>query len=131
MFSWAQLRRLGPVLLGFVLLAQAAGIVPLMSMYVQHAVETEQDVAADLANGGRVAHVHHHHAHRDGAQHEHGATDPNDQCCTLHHLIGVLPKASGALRSGLTRSIVAVPPRSLFSTEPGTLERPPKSLLSI
>ena len=96
MLSLAKLLRLGPLLLGLILLAQAAGIVPLISIHIQHAFENEQDIAADLAESGRVKHVHQHHAHHDGGQHEHGANDPNDQCCTLHHhLVGVFPIAAG------------------------------------
>jgi hypothetical protein len=132
MLSLAKLRRLGPLLLGLILLVQAAGIVPLISIHIQHAFENEQDIAADLAESGNVKHVHHHHAHHDGGQHEHGANDPNDQCCTLHHhLAGVLPIASNASQSDLTASIVAVPRRSLVGTDPGMLERPPKLTLSI
>jgi hypothetical protein len=76
--------------------------------------------------------VHHHHANYNHGPHEHGATDPNDQCCTLHHhLAGVLTIPSSAGRSGPTVSIVAVPPHSLSGTDPQTLERPPKLPLSI
>ncbi len=132
MFSLAQLRRLGPVLLGLLFLAQAAGIVPLITIHIQHAFENEQDIAADLSETGKVTHVHHHHAHHDGGQHEHGSNDPNDQCCTLHHhLAGVVPLASSASRSSLTVPIAAVPPRLLVGTEPGSPERPPKLPLSI
>jgi hypothetical protein len=125
-FSLTQLRRLGPLLLGLLLLAQAVGVVPMISLHIQHAFESGQDIAADLADSGRVNHVHHHHAHHDG-QHEHGANDPNDQCCTLHHhLAGVLPIASSAARSGLTAPVITPAPLSLAATDPGTLERPPK-----
>jgi hypothetical protein len=132
MFSLAQLRRLGPLLLGLILFAQAAGIVPLISVHLQHALENEQDIAADLADGGRVNHVHHHHAHHDGDRHEHGTNDPSDQCCTLHHhLAGVLPIARSAGGRALSVSIVALAPRSLSGTDPDTLERPPKPSSSI
>jgi hypothetical protein len=127
MFLLARLRKFGPLLLGLVLVAQAVAIVPLISTHLQHAFETEQDVAADIAEGGEVQHVHHHHAHHDGAQHEHGRADPNDQCCTLHnHLAGVLPVAGGASRSSVTAAIVATPSSSLSSAARGALERPPK-----
>jgi len=113
-------------------LAQAAGVVPLITTHIRHAFETEQDIAADLSATGRVAHVHHHHDHQDGGQHEHGSNDPNDQCCTLHHhLAGVLPIASSASRNGLTVAVAAILPRSLAGTEPGSPERPPKLPLSI
>jgi hypothetical protein len=132
MFLLARLRQLGPLLLGLVLLTQAVAIVPLISIHLQHAFENEQDMAVDLAQGGEVHHVHHHHAHHDGGQHEHGSSDPNDQCCTLHnHLAGVLPVAGSARRKGLTAAVVAIPSSSLSGTDPGALERPPKLPLSI
>jgi hypothetical protein len=132
MFSLTELRRLGPLLLGLILLAQAVAIIPLISIHIQHAFENAQDIAADLAEGSQVDHVHHHHAHSAGGGHEHGASDPNDPCCTLHHhLTGVLPIAGNPRLSDLTAPIVPVPPRSLSSADPGALERPPKLPLSI
>lgn len=132
MFSLIQLRRFGPLLLGLLLLAQGAGVVPLISAHIQHAFEQEQDIAADLSETGKVTHVHHHHIHHDGGQHEHGSNDPNDQCCTLyHHMAGVLSIASSVSRNDLTVSVAAVPPRSLVGIEPCSLERPPKLPLSI
>jgi hypothetical protein len=145
MFSLARLRclgslRLGSALLGLVLLAQAAAVVPLIGISVQHAFENAQDIAADLsfdlgddlADGGATVHVHHHHVHHDGGRHDHGGTDPNDPCCTLQHLTGVLPVAVSAGRNGLTASVAVVPFRSsLAGIDPAALERPPKPLLSI
>ena len=132
MFSLVQLRRLGPWLLGLLLLAQAAAVAPLIGAHIQHAFENDQDIAADLAETGKITHVHHHHVHHDGGQHEHGSNDPNDQCCTVHHhLAGVLSIASSASRSDLTVSIAAVPLRPLLGIEPGSPERPPKFPLSI
>jgi len=126
-FWFAQLQRLGPFLVVLFVLAQAAGIAPLISTHIQHALENEQDIAADLGDSGRIDHVHHHHAHHDSAKHEHRTRDPNDQCCTLHHhLAGVIPMAASVAQRGLTLSIVAVPPRSLVRIDPKRLERPPK-----
>lgn len=127
-----RLRQYGPLLLGLALLVQAVAIVPLISTQLQHAFESEQDMAADVAEAGGVHHVHRHHAHRDGGQHEHGSTDPNDQCCTLHnHMAGVLPVAGGAGPSGLTAALVADPFRSLSGADPGAPERPPRLPLPI
>jgi hypothetical protein len=131
-FSLAQLRRLGPFFVVLFVLAHAAGIAPLISTHIQHALENEQDIAADQGESSRINHVHHHHAHHDSAKHEHGTSDPNDQCCTLHHhLAGVIPLATGGAQHGLTLSVVAVPPRSLIGIAPKRLERPPKLQLSI
>jgi hypothetical protein len=47
-FSLAQLRCFGPLLLALFVLAQVAGVVPLISTHIQHALRTEQDIAADL-----------------------------------------------------------------------------------
>jgi len=128
MFSLAQLRRLGPSLLGLLLLAQVAGIVPLITTGIQHAFENDRDVAADVAATGGIAHVHHHHARHEGEEpHRHDSSDPNDQCCTLlHHLAGVLPLATEPSRSGLTIPVTAALPGVLLGTEPGSPERPPK-----
>jgi len=132
MLSSIDIRRFGPWLLGLFLLAQAAGVMPLIGVHIQHAFENEQDIAADLSQSGKVTHVHHHHVHHGGGQHEHGSTDPYDQCCTLHHhLTGVVPIASALTRRGSTAPRVEAPPRSLVGTDHGTLERPPKLRLSI
>jgi hypothetical protein len=126
-FSLAQLRCFGPLLLALFVLAQVAGVVPLIRTHIQHALETEQEIAADLGQKGSTDHVHHHHARHDNGPHEHGANDPNDQCCTLHHhLAGVIPIASLASQRDLRLSIIVVPRRSLAGIDPRTLERPPK-----
>jgi hypothetical protein len=131
MFSLAHIRRIGPLLLGLFVFAQAAGIMPLISTHIQHAFENEQDIAADRDESGGIKHVHHHHSHHDG-QHEHGANDPTDQCCTLHHhLAGVVPIASGARQHALMVSLVESPLPSLVGTDPGTPKRPPKLPSSI
>jgi hypothetical protein len=131
-FSLTRLRCLGPVLLGFFVLAQVAAIVPLISTHIQHALETEQDIAVGLRESGGINHVHHHHLHHDSAQHEHSTNDANDQCCTLHHhLAGVMPMARGASGSGSAVPIVALPPRSLVGIDPNKLERPPKLPFSV
>lgn len=132
MFSLARLRCLGPALLGLFVLAQAAGIVPLISAHIQHALKTEQDIAADLRESGEVHHVHHHHLRDNSGQHEHSTSDPGDQCCTLHHhLAGLVPIAGGASGNCSTVPIVALVPRSLVGIDPSKLERPPKLRLSI
>jgi len=132
MFSLVQLRRFGPLLLGLFVFAQAAGIMPLVSIHVQHALESVQDIAVDLGESGRVTHIHHHHAHPAGGQHEHGANDPNDQCCTVHHhLAGVVPLAMSATHHSLAVAVITVPLPSLIGIDPSAAERPPKLPLSI
>jgi hypothetical protein len=134
MISWHARRRLGRWLLGLFLIAQLAGVVPLVAVHLEHAIASEQDAAADSGDVGdpahAVIHVHHHHVHHGGGPHDHGASDPNDQCCTLHHhLTGVLPAAAPARAADLVvAAIVALPPAPLVPADPGLLERPPKHL---
>src|SRR5215510_5753952 len=87
-----KLRRFAPWLLGLFLIAQFAAVVPLLMTDLRHDIETESDIADDLAATGTLNHVHSHHKDQTGAQHDHTGVDMNDQCCTIHHhLAGVLP----------------------------------------
>jgi hypothetical protein len=121
-------RRFGCWLLGLYVIAQLAGVVPLVSVHLQHVVAGEQDIAADGADTGAAAHVHHHHVHQSSGHHDHGAADPSDQCCTLHHhLAGVLPYAAGASgRDLVVAAIVSPLPATFVPSDPGLPERPPK-----
>jgi hypothetical protein len=132
MISWYARRRLGRWLLGLFLIAQLAGVVPLVTVHLEHAIASEQDAAADSGDGAAVGHAHHHHVHHGSGPHDHGASDPNDQCCTLHHhLTGVLPEAAPDRAVDLVVAAVVSPlPAPLAPAEPGLLERPPK-LLSV
>jgi len=133
MMSPTTKRRIGPWLLGLFFLAQIAGIVPLVGAHLQHIIETQRDIASDLADTGVANHVHRHHANHDHDRHDHGVSDSTDQCCTLHHhLAGVVPSiAGGILRGNLMALLMAFPPSSLEGAEPTLLERPPKLPLSI
>jgi hypothetical protein len=128
MISLATLRRFGPWLLGLFLTAQVAGILPLATAHIQHALESQRAIADELATSGVVDRGHEQHGH-----HRHGAPDVNDQCCTSHHhLAGILPFAGSIDRSSLlTAPIVPLPPPSLTTADPGLPERPPKLLLSV
>jgi hypothetical protein len=136
MISVRTRRWFGRWLLGLFLIAQLAGVVPLVTVHLEHAIASEQDDAADSGDAGTsahaVSHAHHHHVHNGSAPHDHGASDPNDQCCTLHHhLAGVLPDAAPARTTDLVvAAIVSLPPAPLVPADPGLLERPPK-LLSV
>jgi hypothetical protein len=125
-------RRFGRWLLGLFLIAQLAGIAPLIAVHLQHISAAEQDVADD-AGTGVTPHTHHHHVHQGSGHHDHGAADPNDQCCTVHHhLAGVLPLATGAKGNEvLLAANVSLPPRALVPADPRLLERPPKLLSTI
>jgi len=63
MMSLHALRRLGPWLLGLFVAAQIAGVVPLISIHIQHTLESERAISEDLATLGVVDY-----------QHERGAT---------------------------------------------------------
>jgi hypothetical protein len=128
MIGFTTIRRFGPWLLCLYVLAQLGGIVPLIGVPIQHAIESEQDVADDLAAANVVQHDHHHHANHDDRRHGHGSSDPNDQCCTfLHHLAGVVPVADCAAAHGsLMARISARPPRAIPGADPAPPERPPK-----
>jgi hypothetical protein len=137
MISLLKVRRMGPWLLGLFFIAQVAGIVPLVGAHLQHVFASQQDMAEDSTARGNGSHVHHHHAHHDDgggqhSQHDHGANDPNDQCCTLHHhLAGIAPHAVAAKAGIFIAPIIPLPPRSFETAEPGLPERPPKLPLSI
>lgn len=129
-------RSIGSCLLWLFLVAQTGSIIPLFSIHLKHVFASQLDIAEDIAAGSASDHVHHHHAHNDDhgdGQHDHGADDPNDQCCTLHHhLTGVLPHAIAAKTNGfLIVATASLPPRLLVNAEQRQLERPPKLLLSI
>jgi hypothetical protein len=49
--------------LGLFLIAQLAGVVPLVTVHLEHAIASEQDAAADSGDGAAVSHAHHHHVH--------------------------------------------------------------------
>jgi hypothetical protein len=130
MISLRTRRRFRCWLLGVFLIAQLAGVVPLMTIHLEHAIASAQDAAADFGNADAVSHAHHHHVHHGSGPHDHGASDPNDQCCTLHHhLAGVLPHAAAAGATDLVvAALVSLPPAPIVAADPGQLERPPKFL---
>src|SRR5215831_5604540 len=87
-----KLRRFAPCLVSLFLLAQLAAVVPLLITDLQHDIETESDIADDLAATGTINHVHLHHQRQIDHRHDHSGGDVTDQCCTIHHhLAGVLP----------------------------------------
>ena len=127
------LRRLTPWLLGLFLMTQCAAIVPLLITDLQHDIETEHDIADDLAATGTVNHVHSHHQHQSDHRHDHTGVDVTDQCCTIHHhLAGVLPFtiAQAPDEFPAVPSLVSCSRRPLGS-DPSGMERPPKLPVSI
>lgn len=124
MFRSHATRRFALWLVGLFVLAQIAGVVPLMAAHTHHVVESKQAaVSGDdgvLAVGAR------------GAKHHHSIADLNDQCCAFHHLSGVLAYVLPVVLVGFSRVlIVSFPPDMLMAADPIPPERPPKSLSSI
>jgi hypothetical protein len=119
------LRRLGGWLLGLYVLAQCAGILPLIVTHLQHEFASHQHSATieGLADRGHALPGHH----------EHGSADPSDQCCTLHHhLAATFFAVGGASLPGFVAIAVALPPsRSLLSADDRLPERPPKLPLPV
>jgi len=115
------MRRLAPWLVGLFLIAQIAGVVPLMFDHTLHSFEGQPTTAA-----------HDHGAPGKHGDHRHGVGDVKDECCTLYHLVGVLPLTiTQALAGSIKVRVAALPPDTLVTAAPDRLDRPPKSLLSI
>ena len=120
-------------LLAFFVLAQVAGVVPLIYDHTLNVYETVPVSA-------------HAHAHvkptiaEPDADHHHGALDLHDQCCALHTLSGPLPHVAGAAHAPALRlpdaaavnfaGVLIVPeqPVALIGTDPASLDRPPRPL---
>jgi hypothetical protein len=113
------MRRFAPWLVGLFLVAQIAGVMPLISAHTLHVFENKQVVSGDDGITAVGPHGTHHH----------GLADLNDQCCAFHHLAGVLPFVVKAAPVRLAKlAIWPFVPRALVIAEPNLLERPPKSL---
>ena len=114
-------RRLGSWFVGVFLLAQLAGVVPLMSAHAQHTL-----AASSLATGDGVQA---HGAIPWNEPHHHGTADLSDECCALHgHLIAVVPNMWSAERGGFMKGReVAQPVNSLAGIEPTLADPPPKT----
>jgi hypothetical protein len=110
---------LGPWLLGLFLLAQLAGVVPVMFDHAVHVFESQPAVSS----------AHDHSAPGRHGDHRHGIGDVKDECCSLHHhLAGVLPFTVRVTSFSLAaRPMLVAPARALASADPILLERPPKS----
>jgi hypothetical protein len=112
-----RLRRLGPWLLGLFVLAQAAGVLPLMFDHTFHFYEGQRSESHDHSASGR---------HGD---HRHGSADIKDECCWIQDLTGITPLRVGIVRTGFAPArMISEPMKVLVSNAPDRLERPPKPL---
>ena len=112
-------------LLAIFVVAQVAGVIPLLHDHTLNVYETAPVAAHNHA------HVHATLAHPD-ADHHHGALGLHDQCCALHTLAAPLPQVTGVARVGFaSEPIFAVESPALSGGNPAVLDRPPKSPLSL
>jgi hypothetical protein len=113
------MRRFGPWLLGLFLIAQVAGVVPVMFDHAVHVFESQPAVSG----------AHDHSAPGRHGDHRHGIVDVKDECCSWHHhLAGVLPFTVRVVSASFAAVQMAVPTaRASASADPILPERPPKS----
>jgi hypothetical protein len=111
-------RRFGPWIIGLFLLAQIAGVIPVMFDHAVHVFESQP----------AVVDVQDHTAPGRHADHRHGVGDVKDECCALHHhLAGIIPLSMPATAFAFVAvPLLARPLRALASADPILLERPPK-----
>ena len=120
--SLVRVRLLRRWLLGLYIIAQVAGVVPVMYDHTLNIYET-------LPVAGHVHVRLATHTAQPDAEHHHGFIDFHDQCCAIHSLSGPLPLAVSVLL--VETAGVPVSPAVLIahvSWHPSRLDRPPKSL---
>ncbi len=119
MTSLETMRRFAPWLLGLFMIAQAAGVVPLLFDHSVHVYESQQAIS-----GG-----HDHSIPGRHGDHRHGVADLKDECCSLTHLAGVLPFKLNAAPIGFAFVLMDAPrAKALTDATPFRLDRPPKPL---
>ena len=116
------IRGLRASLLAIFVVAQIAGVIPLIYDHTLNVYETTP-VAAH-----KHSHLHPSVANPD-TDHHHGALNLHDQCCTLHMLAAPLPQVGGVSRIDFASTAVfAVELTALSGSDPAVLDRPPKPL---
>ena len=114
------IRRFHAALLALFVVAQVAGVVPLI-----------YDHTLNVYEGAPVAAHGHPHvtptAAVPDADHHHGLLDLHDQCCVLQILAGPLPAVIAIVPVGsATHRIAARKLASLVGGDPPLLDRPPR-----
>ena len=107
-------------LLGLFVSAQVIGIVPALYDHTLNVYET-------------TAVTTHHHVYTSrsapDAEHHHGITDLQDQCCALHSLAGPLPDAATVVQVASAGVRLPLPEIAApICVTPYRLDRPPKAL---
>src|SRR6266851_9933051 len=109
------MRRFAPWLVGLFLMAQFAGVVPLIAAHTLHVFESKQVISGDDG----VTAIGPHGTHR------HGLADLNERCCSFHHLAGVLPYAVKVNLIRIAKIVIVLSPSiALVITNPALLEWP-------
>ena len=120
--SFVRVRLLRRWLLGLYIIAQVAGVVPLVYDHILNIYETTPV----------AGHVHVQlvtHTAQPDAGHHHGLINFHDQCCAIHLLSGPLPPVVSVVpaeTAGIAVSSAAL--TAGVSWHPACLDRPPKSL---
>ena len=114
------IRCLRASLLALFVVAQVAGVIPLIYEHTLNVYEIVPVAAHGHANVKPTV------ANPD-ADHHHGALDLHDQCCALHTLAGPLPNIIDAAPIGF-ESVPMIPDEWIVLTggTPGVLDRPPR-----
>jgi len=121
-------RLIVPWIAGLYFIAQIFGITSLVASHLHHIYQSEVAIADDIARNGVIDRGHEHNGH-----HQHGAADPGDQCCIVHHHLSAVPPFDltpdpvGIASASLVMPLL----ERLVGAEPSLLERPPKLLLSV
>jgi hypothetical protein len=114
------IRWLRASLLAIFVVAQVAGVIPLLYDHTLNVYETTP-----------VAVHNHPHVNptlaNPDADHHHGAIDLHDQCCALHTLAGPLPLVIDAAPVDISSvRLVQSELPALSGGNPGVLDRPPR-----
>jgi len=109
--------------LGLFVVAQGAGVVPLIYDHTLNVYET----VPVAAHGHRQVKPT---AANPDADHHHGLLDLHDQCCALHTLAGPLPHVADVRPADfVSLRIAPAEVIGLTGDKPNLLDRPPKPLL--
>jgi hypothetical protein len=107
-------------LLSLFVVAQVAGVVPLLHDHTLNVYET----APVAAHEHRLVHPT---AANPDADHHHGLLDLHDQCCALHTLSGPVPHALDATPAYfVSERIFTMEAIALTGGKPALPDRPPK-----
>lgn len=122
MTVWRTMRRCAPWLLGLFVIAQAAGVVPLLALHAADAFE-QAGTQLNLVKARAPATPLHH-------EHQGNGGDVRDECCAVHHhLAGVLPHPLDAVAIAFVAARMSAPGIAPVETAiPNLPDRPPKLL---